>query len=553
MPGDDPAWRRAGNTDGYTFSGSDYKVSLKCRVCRSSTRVRSNRACVEEHRRQTAYLRLDTPAVCPTCGSSDRLQKFGQTTAGSTRFRCAGCKKTFSVPINAQWRQRVPEKNDLILKLLVNKSPMRRILEVSGVSATTLYRKLEFAHAQCMRFAARLERQLPTLPLDSVEIGTDRQDFLVNWGRHFDRRAFVLSAIVSAENQSGYVLAAHTNFDPDVDPGRAEREARQRGDYDKLIYEREAARIWLARDYAAHAARVVKESHDTSFSVQRGSRSEAGDAFFDELWETAAPAHGVQVRQEYVFVAHFLTLRYLLGSARTITFYLDPDAGLKQGTISAFRDEILAGRCRAYELDITKKLTIDKVELAVMQAKAALDRARKATPGLSRDKMALQLLARDLEAATDPSAWIRHPLPNRAEPELRVRHLTPRESDTPADLAAQMLKATIRNTDRFMMIVRRRVSLLERPIKTSSGGSRHWYAYSPYNPAVACRLLDIVRVLHNFQHVGKDGKTPGMRLGLTDQPWSIEEILNVPRWIEPVRRPAARKRKGPPAKDPAAG
>jgi hypothetical protein len=39
------------------------------------------------------------------------------------------------------------------------------------------------------------------------------------------------------------------------------------------------------------------------------------------------------------------------------------------------------------------------------------------------------------------------------------------------------------------------------------------------------KLLDIYRVMHNFVEVGKDGKTPAMRLGLAKAPSTPEDVL----------------------------
>ena len=72
---------------------------------------------------------------------------------------------------------------------------------------------------------------------------------------------------------------------------------------------------------------------------------------------------------------------------------------------------------------------------------------------------------------------------------------------------------------------RRRVSLLERPVKTSSSSGRAWYGYSPYKPENIIKMLDIFRVFYNFAKVGEDGKTPAVRLGLMKGNGKVEDII----------------------------
>ena len=70
---------------------------------------------------------------------------------------------------------------------------------------------------------------------------------------------------------------------------------------------------------------------------------------------------------------------------------------------------------------------------------------------------------------------------------------------------------------------------------TSSGTWRVWRGYTPYNPAMIEKILDIYRVFHNYVKLGdaertEDGATvalatPAMKLGLARGPMRIEDIL----------------------------
>jgi len=56
-------------------------------------------------------------------------------------------------------------KNKTIFKLLVNKMPVRRIIEVTDIAPQTFYHRLAFFHRQCQAFAAHRERALANLAI----------------------------------------------------------------------------------------------------------------------------------------------------------------------------------------------------------------------------------------------------------------------------------------------------------------------------------------------------------------------------------------------------
>ena len=68
----------------------------------------------------------------------------------------------------------------------------------------------------------------------------------------------------------------------------------------------------------------------------------------------------------------------------------------------------------------------------------------------------------------------------------------------------------------------------------------------PFDPMTVARLLDIHRAHFNFVKAGQEGKTPAMRLGLVDRPFTEEDIV---RFTEPVpplpTTKPVRKRKTP--------
>ncbi|MCP4116913.1 MAG: IS1 family transposase [Desulfobacteraceae bacterium] len=232
---------------------------IQVNFCGQYPTIKSNKGIHEEVSR--FWKPFDTIAI-PSCPIKDcpnhhidiekgktHYHSFGRTKAGSKRYRCKACGRTFITASSPTIRHRKPHKNTAIFRLLVNKVPFRRICKVEGITMSTLYRKIDFIHQQCTRFVAERECNLPSMPFARLYIGVDRQDYMINWSNAKDRRNIIFRAVGSADNATGYVLGLHLNFDPSLYPDDIEMDAIASGDYEKKQAYRQYARLWLRGDY----------------------------------------------------------------------------------------------------------------------------------------------------------------------------------------------------------------------------------------------------------------------------------------------------------------
>ncbi len=222
--------------------------------------MKSNLGITEEVERMSSYL-LAPNAVCcrnTACinhtnqvpvGTVGAYASFGKTAIGNSRWRCSVCGKTFSHNMKSTARQREHHKNKTIFKLLVNKMPVRRIIEVADIHPKTFYQRLDFLHRQCQVFAAHRERALASLPISRLYLGVDRQDYLVNWLVRKDKRNIQLSAITAVDNEHGYCFGMHLNFDPSMDSEVVQAEVVANGDLGLPYPHRRFARLWLNADH----------------------------------------------------------------------------------------------------------------------------------------------------------------------------------------------------------------------------------------------------------------------------------------------------------------
>lgn len=540
--------------------GGKLHPSLGCELCKEAPPVKSNKAVREEYDRMMRQLVLPKEPYCPNTACCNHTLgvlshascycAYGSTKGGSRRFKCKECGKVFSQPQRASLRQRDSSKNELIFKLLVNKSPMRRICEVANINAETLYQRIGFFAEQCRLFSAQQEARLLTIDIPRLNIAVDRQEYIVNWSNSRDKRNVVLKGIASADLSSGYVFGMHSNFDAEVDRKRTEIEASANGDKNLPGAYREHARVWLEADYTdavrtRHKIKKQKALQKRNASGDAGSRLHeevaktyveaearvAVDVAADQNIDTRLPSRGMLVHSEYTLYGHFFYLEQLFRRVGKVRFYLDQEAGIRTACLAAFHQRVKDRTSDAFFVRIDKSMTIHERNTATAEAKKQIEALHAANPNLDKSQLELKMIKDRIASMQSigkwSDKWMSHPFPNGGEPDKAVCYLTDYGDYAPDQLARLYQRASLHAVDRYFMLLRRMISVFERPIQTATSQFRTWYGYSPYNPEIPEKLHTIFRTYFNYVKVGdKDKRTPAMRLGLADGPVDITEILD---------------------------
>ena len=394
----------------YIRGGEADRVRMVCALCGSKNPLRSNAAIVEERRRLNQSSFYTEAPGCPneTCDNhgfpvpeAGRYARFGKTKSGTARWRCNGCKKTFSEKGKPLLRQRMPHKNRDVFALLVNKMPLRRICEVTGLGAPAVYGKIDFIGRQCQAFVADREKKLyEGMSLPKMYLAVDRQVHNVNWSSRRDRRNVQLSAIGSADLDSGYIFGFHLNFDPALDPVEVERDASRLGDLGTYEPYRHYARVWLSADYEAAVLRAaatpkrnrrrVSGSDDAKLRVdiandydETGARADV-EVAESTTRDTALPQLGMLIKEQYTMHGHFQALARMLAGAEKVRFYLDQDSGMRAAFLGAFAARVKDRSADAWYVRILKDATIHEKERVVQEAKMRLAEAKRRFPTAAR-------------------------------------------------------------------------------------------------------------------------------------------------------------------------
>lgn len=422
----------------------------------------------------------------------------------------------------------------------MNKMPMRRICETAAIRPATLYSKIDFIYRRCIAFAATHEQSWRDNPkANRVYLSLDRQEYIFNWGTQLDRNNTLLIAVTSVDNNTGYSLSLSLDFDPSLNSDEIEAEAVKLGDYDLPYSYRHFARLWLQRDYSDRTQLMKRLANHRSEGSDSGATAqkyksmlellELGEHSSDEQPKGRRPSPGVQVRSDYTLYGHMFFLNEMLAKVDKVRIFMDREASAYAACMAAFGARIQDRTADAFFIRMKKNLTVDQKRLIKAAAERKLTQWLSYHPEIPRTEASHMVLRERIEEVQSggnlSGVWIPHPFSDMAEPDREMAYLTDLGGYDADHLARLYNRASLRGVDRFLMLIRRRLSIFERPIHTASTQGRVWYGYSGYNPAIGAKLLSIFRIFHNFALPGEDGVTPAVRLGVAQKIFTLEELL----------------------------
>lgn len=553
--------------DNYAITGTGKGTSaLFCKACKRHYSIKSNLAVVEELQRfrlaSTNKKVFRQDGLC--CHSTD-CQNFGlfvsenpslykrkgTTSKGNQRYQCKFCGTTFTQ--GSKKRVNHPNaknhQNANLFKLLVNQTGINRAMEITGLSPQAIYRKIDMFYERCNFFLQQREARLRHMEIPMMRLCSDRQEYQVNWSQRKDKRFVVISAIGTADKKSRYVFGMEVNFDESLNLNELAESGELESDRNLKAFNRKFARIWTHHDYAK-ASQVnskykstIKQYVSDYLNNNNIPLSEASLAYIRDKIETEygippieidfdskLPLSGTLVHSEYTMYAHFYKLRELIGHADSLRFYLDQEQGINKACCLAFGDMISKSSCHVAYVGIDKELTVDQRRFRVATTKNVVEEMMKNGEALD-EYHAHQILVRNslqqphfIRNVKDP--WYFIPVHKIYECDKFVCPLTDISSMQMYDQIKFHLDASLHPIDNFFQIVRRRLSLLERPVHTQSNTGLVWTGKSPYKPEMVNKLLQILRTYFNYCYISKiDGKTPAQRLGLAKGVVEIRKIL----------------------------
>ena len=500
--------------------GSADETAFVCGACGTSSVVKSNGAIVEEYRRlRRKELRGNPDGSCPdvscrahgrpVANRPDLYRRYGKTKAGDQRWRCRLCETTFSIGRPTR-RQKRTDKNGLLLRLLTNDSSLSKISEITGLSPRAVYEKIDFLYQRVCAFTARGEGSFEGVDWARVgrRFATDSQSLVLNWPNKRTRASVEVQHLCTAYANTGYIVAAHVGFDPEIEMPDIEEGMSAANDFALPRAFRQQARVWSQSEFADYLNRITR-------NVAISAR-EAAD--FDS--EIQLPHTGAKIRQDIALHAHALMLRRLIqGADDRFTFVLDADSGLARAFVAVLATRIKPEKAEAIVVQFDKQKTNDARNALVADGRTELmndtglgSRQFDALPAREAFEAIDAAIANRLHGATpgQPFAWPYH---TKSEPNRQIRILTDR-GRIPIDRQARLMRlATLRSVDAYFHKVRSNIRATARPGRTPSSNNRAWDRHYLYNPATLAKILEIYRFKHNWMGSRGTTETPAMRLG----------------------------------------
>ena len=535
-------------------------VVIKCRKCKDHIPLKNNEAIW--HTVQALSLKAIQDS-CPNVDCDNHFLEIaanrrnykhqGKTSAGTQRWQCLSCKKTFSQKRKRR-PQRIgeePHKRENVTRMLVNGIKLNRILEIEGISPTRLYQYIDKAYESCVRFnsdrSSNLKRALNRIADkgEAIYLATDRQDYLVNWPLRNAREAIVIRCVATVDSGSGFVFRHDVGIDDRVNADEINSLAAASGDLLKSPPVRKYAQYILGADidYMARLNAYIQQQVETALLEGWVSDSIEAKYYDAQLREdielpsghigsdTQLPRELMLIREDYALYAHYHLLGDVLPDELEVVNFADFESGLRAAFMAAFAGRVLQGTAHLFNVTFKKGPVREEREAAAGRARRILDQAAAASGGseaLGKWTLCREVLERHLSMVGPyRDRMADFPWETKTEVEKRFICQTFR-SDLDLDrLADHLVKASLHQVDTYFQQVRRRISGLERGIPTASKDRRIWHGNHFYRPDMVRKSIEIFRTFKNYHYLPKTSKqTPASSLGVAKGQVKWRDIIN---------------------------
>ena len=475
----------------------------------------------------------------------DGFYKQGKSRLGMQRFQCKICKKKTALTPrrdnSVTYNQKRSDVHHLFARLLLSRTPVTRTCEILEIGRGTYYDKLEFLYRRCLEFLERHE----TKPLQNMEfkemwLNTDKMTYYLNnvrqkgmGGGHYDdveETRFPTHILVSADVLSRYVFRSDVAYDWNITLGDiAIDTVLQKEDH--------------LNEFAKKYARYPKYSHYPMPPSPNDTQSIV-DYYKDlaQVERRMKYTGGLHVGSTYTTVAHLWLIKQVV-KVPEWRFVTDEDYSLMTSINRVFSKEIQLSDAHHFLCQTDKTKTRKQAREEFEQAKYDLLNwgIMRGYGTRSLRKLAYLQMTELFETHTfhkeviTPSGMyfeyadnpIQHPLATIDRGFRSVDCTTNLSTLEPKDIASLIMNVNDNATNTFIQQIRRRLSILERPLITARGDGKS-YIYSNFNPKYAQMAITILRTYYNFCFAFKSSgemKTPAQRLGITDKKFDLKDII----------------------------
>jgi len=500
----------------------------------------------------------------------ETFRKRGFSSSNSTKYQCKECGKITNVlPGQDESFNYHQKRNDILVqfcKLIVSHTPVKSVCEILEIGSATYYNKLNWLYRKCLEFNDRYETQvIKDKTFNELWLNTDMMVYNLNNVMHHGK-AKLLYEKLKEENKSITKLKKEGTSDKIEIPYKAKKEKLpttyiiSSGDL-KTGY---IFRTDVAYDYNVDFESIeqdTKQFHcDHTYPFLRKNErlsypfcpqpptkfdNQSEKEYNNELADFNNRKNyviGSHVKPQYTAMAHYFLIKRMLHADKW-NFVSDDDSTIESCIFKMFSDKFLEDKATYFTCRYEQDLTYEEARGNANESRENLIKwaeknkiAYKTLSDLAFIKLLKQLethnfygfVSKDgIKYPVRGNKPIKHPLPSLDEGIRWVNPISNIKNIDNNELAYLILQVNSRTINNFYQMVRRKITILERPLITARGDGRS-YIYSNCNPKYAQELLTIFRTFYNFcwtKGKGKSKSTPAQRLGLTDKVFDYKDIV----------------------------
>ncbi|MCA1027579.1 insertion element protein [Cytobacillus kochii] len=427
--------------------------------------------------------------------------KQGKSRLGTQRFQCKICKKKTSLTPKRDnsitYNQKRSDVHHLFAKLLLSRTPVTRTCEILEIGRGTYYDKLELLYRRCLEFLKRHEvKPLQRLEFKEMWLNTDKMTYYLNnvrekgmGGSRYDdveENQFPTHVLVSADVLSRYVFRSDVAYDWEITLGDIA--------LDTVLLKEDHL-----NEFAKKYVQYPKYSHYPQPSSANDTQSKS--EYYKELVlveRRMKYIDGLNVSSTYTTVAHLWLIKQIV-KAPEWRFVTDEDNSLMTSINRVFSKEIRLSDAHHFlcQTDKTKtrkqareefvQARVDLIDWGTMRGYGTRSLRKLAYLQMAElfehhefHKEIVTAVGTHLEYADNP---ILHPLATIDRGLRSVDCTTNLFSLVPKEIAAFILNVNDNATNTFIQHIRRRLSILERPLTTARGDGKS-YIYFQFQSKV---------------------------------------------------------------------
>ncbi|MFE4813566.1 insertion element protein [Peribacillus simplex] len=467
----------------------------------------------------------------------------GKSTSNSQKYQCKSCKKMTNVlPTTKECTTYHQQRNDILplfAELVTNKTPVSRVIEILDIGAETYYHKLEWLYKKCLEFQARHEIKLKEIDFKEVWINTDKMMYLLNnlrrknaGSKHLmeeEEKQFPTYVVISSDILSRYVFRSDVAYNWDISlEDINEHTIKYKDDHLHLFAQKYGH---LRFPHSPQPPTELDKQTKAEYEKKRNEFS-LRSKYID----------GLHINSTYTTIAHFWHLKQLLNT-KEWRFSSDQDHSIISALMRVFAKEVRLNDLHHFIYKIDKRKTYREAMEDYADSRTAIKQwgIYNGMEDNNTTDLARLMLSEELEKhkfyeeVTKDGRLLRrwaqnpviHPLPFKDIGYATVDCTTDVSSYKSIELARMIQKINNKSTDTFINQIRRRLSILERPLVTARGDGKS-YIYSNFNPKYGQYAVTILRTFYNFCKPYKsNGKlaTPAQRLGIADRVFDWKDII----------------------------